>query len=85
MAGHSKWAGIKHKKAIVDSRRGKLFTKLARAITVAAKEGGGDVVGNAALGLAVQKAKDASMPKDNIERAIAKGTGAGADTEPARP
>ena len=81
MAGHSKWAGIKHKKAIVDSRRGKLFTKLARAITVAAKEGGGDVVGNAALGLAVQKAKDASMPKDNIERAIAKGTGAGADTE----
>src|SRR3954462_6714880 len=81
MAGHSKWAGIKHKKAIVDSRRGKLFTKLARAITVAAKEGGGDVVGNAALGLAVQKAKDASMPKDNIERAIAKGTGAGADTD----
>jgi YebC/PmpR family DNA-binding regulatory protein len=81
MAGHSKWAGIKHKKAIVDSRRGKLFTKLARAITVAAKEGGGDVVGNAALGLAVQKAKDASMPKDNIERAIAKGTGAGADAD----
>jgi YebC/PmpR family DNA-binding regulatory protein len=81
MAGHSKWAGIKHKKAIVDSRRGKLFTKLARAITVAAKEGGGDLVGNAALGLAVQKAKDASMPKDNIERAIAKGTGAGADAD----
>jgi YebC/PmpR family DNA-binding regulatory protein len=81
MAGHSKWAGIKHKKAIVDSRRGKLFTKLARAITVAAKEGGGDIVGNASLGLAVQKAKDASMPKDNIERAIAKGTGAGADAD----
>jgi YebC/PmpR family DNA-binding regulatory protein len=81
MAGHSKWAGIKHKKAIVDARRGKLFTKLARAITVAAKEGGGDLVGNAALALAVQKAKDASMPKDNIERAIAKGTGEGADTE----
>jgi YebC/PmpR family DNA-binding regulatory protein len=81
MAGHSKWAGIKHKKAIVDSRRGKLFTKLARAITVAAKEGGGDVVGNAALSLAVQKAKDASMPKDNIERAIAKGTGEGADVD----
>jgi YebC/PmpR family DNA-binding regulatory protein len=79
MAGHSKWAGIKHKKAIVDARRGKLFTKLARAITVAAKEGGGDVDGNPALALAVQKAKDASMPKDNIERAIAKGTGAGAD------
>jgi YebC/PmpR family DNA-binding regulatory protein len=81
MAGHSKWAGIKHKKAIVDARRGKLFTKLARAISVAAKEGGGDLVGNAALALAVQKAKDASMPKDNIERAIAKGTGEGADTE----
>jgi YebC/PmpR family DNA-binding regulatory protein len=81
MAGHSKWASIKHKKAVVDSRRGKLFTKLARAITTAAKEGGGDVEGNAALGLAVQKAKDASMPKDNIERAIAKGTGSGADAE----
>jgi YebC/PmpR family DNA-binding regulatory protein len=81
MAGHSKWAGIKHKKAIVDARRGKLFTKLARAITVAAKEGGGDIEGNPALSLAVQKAKDASMPKDNIERAIAKGTGAGADAE----
>ena len=81
MAGHSKWAGIKHKKAIVDARRGKLWTKLARAITVAAKEGGGDVKGNPSLALAVQKAKDASMPKDNIERAIAKGTGAGADAE----
>jgi len=81
MAGHSKWAGIKHKKAIVDARRGKLFTKLARQITVAAREGGGDVDGNPALGLAVQKARDASMPKDNIERAIAKGTGEGADTE----
>jgi len=81
MAGHSKWAGIKHKKAIVDARRGKLFTKLARAITVAAKDGGGDPDTNPALGLAVQKAKDASMPKDNIERAIAKGTGAGADAE----
>jgi YebC/PmpR family DNA-binding regulatory protein len=81
MAGHSKWASIKHKKAIVDSRRGKLFTKLARAITVAAKEGGGDVEGNPALSLAVQKAKDASMPKDNIERAIAKGTGEGADAD----
>jgi YebC/PmpR family DNA-binding regulatory protein len=81
MAGHSKWAGIKHKKAIVDSRRGKLFTKLARAITVAAKEGGGDVDGNPALNLAVQKAKDASMPKDNIERAIAKGTGEGGDAD----
>src|SRR3954449_13324274 len=81
MAGHSKWAGIKHKKAIVDARRGKLFTKLARAITVAAKEGGGDADGNPALSLAIQKAKDASMPKDNIERAIAKGTGEGADAD----
>ena len=79
MAGHSKWAGIKHKKAIVDARRGKLFTKLARAITVAAKEGGGDPDANARLALAISKAKDASMPKDNIERAIAKGTGEGAD------
>jgi YebC/PmpR family DNA-binding regulatory protein len=81
MAGHSKWAGIKHKKAIVDARRGKLFTKLARAITVAAREGGGDVDGNPSLALAVQKAKDASMPKDNIERAIAKGTGEGGDAD----
>src|SRR5919197_2842922 len=81
MAGHSKWAGIKHKKAIVDARRGKLFTKLARAITVAAKEGGGDPEGNPALALAIQKARDASMPKDNIERAIAKGTGEGPDAE----
>jgi YebC/PmpR family DNA-binding regulatory protein len=81
MAGHSKWAGIKHKKAIVDAKRGKLFTKLARAITVAAKEGGGDPEGNPALSLAIQKAKDASMPKDNIERAIAKGTGEGADAD----
>jgi len=79
MSGHSKWASIKHKKAIVDSRRGQQFTKLARAITVAARDGGGDPETNAALGNAVQKARDASMPKDNIERAIAKGTGAGAD------
>ncbi len=79
MAGHSKWASIKHKKAIVDSRRGQQFTKLARAITVAAKDGGGDPSANAALTLAIQKAKDASMPKDNIERAIARGTGEGSD------
>jgi YebC/PmpR family DNA-binding regulatory protein len=81
MSGHSKWHSIKHKKAIVDARRGQHFTKLARAITVAAREGGGDSEGNSALGLAIQKARDASMPKDNIERAIAKGTGGGADTE----
>ena len=81
MSGHSKWHSIKHKKAIVDARRGAHFTKLARAITVAAREGGGDPDSNAALTNAIQKAKDASMPKDNIERAIAKGTGAGADAD----
>src|SRR4051812_45497295 len=81
MSGHSKWASIKHKKAVVDQRRGAHFTKLARAIQVAAREGGGDPDSNAALALAVQKARDASMPKDNIERAIAKGTGAGADAD----
>jgi YebC/PmpR family DNA-binding regulatory protein len=81
MAGHSKWASIKHKKAIVDARRGQHFTKLARAITVAAREGGGDPDSNASLATAVQKAKDASMPKDNIERAIGKGTGEGADAD----
>jgi YebC/PmpR family DNA-binding regulatory protein len=81
MSGHSKWASIKHKKAVVDARRGQHFTKLARAITVAAREGGGDPTGNSGLALAIQKARDASMPKDNIERAIAKGTGEGADAE----
>jgi YebC/PmpR family DNA-binding regulatory protein len=79
MSGHSKWNSIKHKKAVVDARRGQQFTKLARAVTVAAREGGGDPDGNPALALAIQKARDASMPKDNIERAIAKGTGEGAD------
>jgi YebC/PmpR family DNA-binding regulatory protein len=79
MSGHSKWASIKHKKALVDSRKGQQFTKLARAITVAARDGGGDPEGNAALANAIQKARDGSMPKDNIERAIAKGTGEGAD------
>src|SRR5205085_2230440 len=68
-------------KAVVDARRGQQFTKLARAITVAAREGGGDVNGIPALALAVQKARDASMPKDNIERAIAKGTGEGVDAD----
>jgi YebC/PmpR family DNA-binding regulatory protein len=81
MSGHSKWHSIKHKKAVVDARRGQHFTKLARAITVAAREGGGDPDGNPGLGLAIQKARDASMPKDNIERAIQKGTGAGVDAE----
>jgi len=81
MSGHSKWSSIKHKKAATDAKRGKLFTKLARAIQVAAREGGGDVETNASLSLAVQKAKDASMPKDNIERAIAKGSGTDQDAE----
>jgi YebC/PmpR family DNA-binding regulatory protein len=81
VAGHSKWASIKHKKKATDAKRGQLFTKLARAIQVAAREGGGDPAGNAALATAIEKAKQASMPKDNIERAIAKGTGAGADAE----
>jgi YebC/PmpR family DNA-binding regulatory protein len=81
VSGHSKWSSIKHKKAIVDSRRGAAFTKLARAVTVAAREGGGDPDSNAALENAIRKAKAASMPKDNIERAIAKGTGEGGDGE----
>ena len=81
MSGHSKWHSIKHKKAVVDARRGQHFTKLARAITVAAREGGGDPEGNPGLALAIQKARDGSMPKDNIERAIAKGTGEGIDTD----
>jgi YebC/PmpR family DNA-binding regulatory protein len=81
MSGHSKWHSIKHKKAVVDARRGQHFTKLARAITVAAREGGGDPDGNSALALSIQKARDASMPKDNIERAIAKGTGDAGDGE----
>lgn len=79
MSGHSKWAGIKHKKALVDAKRGKEFGKHSRAITVAAKEGGGDPDHNATLVQAIQKAKDANMPNDNIDRAIKKGTGAGAD------
>jgi YebC/PmpR family DNA-binding regulatory protein len=79
MSGHSKWSSIKHKKGAKDAKRGKLFTKLARAITVAARDGGGDPDSNPALGLAVQKARDASMPKDNIQRAIDRGTGEGDD------
>jgi YebC/PmpR family DNA-binding regulatory protein len=79
VAGHSKWAQIKRKKGAADARRGQLFTKLARAITVAARDGGGDPDGNAALANAIEKAKALRMPKENIERAIARGTGAGAD------
>ncbi|MEZ5078259.1 MAG: YebC/PmpR family DNA-binding transcriptional regulator [Solirubrobacterales bacterium] len=79
MSGHSKWHSIKHKKGAADAKRGKLFSKLARAITVAARDGGGDVDGNPALATAVQKAKEASMPKDKIQKAIDVGTGAGTD------
>ncbi|MBD3380221.1 MAG: YebC/PmpR family DNA-binding transcriptional regulator [Candidatus Omnitrophica bacterium] len=75
MSGHNKWASIKHKKGAADAKRGKLFTKLIREITVAAREGGGDPDANPRLRLAIQKAKDANMPSDNIERGIKKGTG----------
>jgi YebC/PmpR family DNA-binding regulatory protein len=81
MSGHSKWSSIKHKKGAADAKRGKLFTKLARAVTVAARDGGGDPDGNPALATAIQKARDASMPKDNIQRAIDRGTGVGSDAE----
>src|ERR1700680_307610 len=81
MSGHSKWASIKHRKAVVDSRRGAHFSKLARAIMVAARDGGGDPDTNATLENAVRKAKEASMPKDNIERAIAKGSGEGGEAD----
>jgi YebC/PmpR family DNA-binding regulatory protein len=76
MAGHSKWANIKHRKGRQDAKRGKLFAKLIRAIEAAARQGGGDLSANPTLTTAVQKAKDASVPKDNIERAIARGSGA---------
>jgi YebC/PmpR family DNA-binding regulatory protein len=81
VSGHSKWSSIKHKKGAADAKRGKLFSKLARAIIVAAREGGPDPAANLALQNAVEKARSYSMPKDNIERAIARGSGAGADTE----
>jgi YebC/PmpR family DNA-binding regulatory protein len=75
MAGHSKWKQIKHYKAATDAKRGALFTKLIREITVAARQGGGDPSGNPRLRTAIDTAKNASMPKDNIERAVKKGTG----------
>jgi YebC/PmpR family DNA-binding regulatory protein len=81
MSGHSKWSSIKHKKAATDARRGQLFTKLARAITVAAREGGGDPDSNYTLAAAVQKARDYSMPKDSIQRAIDRGGGVGGDAD----
>jgi YebC/PmpR family DNA-binding regulatory protein len=77
MAGHSKWKQIKRAKGITDQKRGALFTKLAREITIAAKAGGGDPDANFRLRMAIQKAKDGNMPLDNIQRAIAKGTGQG--------
>ncbi len=75
MAGHSKWANIRHRKGAQDAKRGKIFTKLIKEITIAARIGGADLEANARLRLAVDKAKQANMPKDNIERAIKKGTG----------
>lgn len=75
MSGHNKWSTIKHKKGAADAKRGKIFTKLIKEITVAAKLGGGDPDGNPRLRTAIDKAKDENMPKDNIERAIKKGTG----------
>ena len=75
MAGHSKWANIKHRKGRQDAKRGKLFAKLIRAIEAAARQGGGDVSANPTLATAIQKAKDNSVPKDNIERAVARGSG----------
>ncbi len=75
MAGHSKWANIQHRKGRQDEKRGKIWTKLIKEITVAAKLGGGDVATNPRLRLAIDKAKDANMPNDNVQRAIARGTG----------
>jgi YebC/PmpR family DNA-binding regulatory protein len=81
VSGHSKWHSIKHKKGATDKKRGQLFSKLARAIIVAAREGGPDPAANLALQNAIEKAREASMPKDNIERAIARGSGAAAEGE----
>ena len=75
MSGHSKWASIKHKKGANDAKRGKIFTKIIKEITVAAKQGGGDENANPRLRTAILKAKEANMPKDNIDRAVKKGTG----------
>lgn len=75
MSGHSKWAQIKHKKATVDAKRGKLFSKIVKEIAVAARLGGGDISGNPRLRQAIDKAKEVNMPQDNIKRAIMKGTG----------
>jgi YebC/PmpR family DNA-binding regulatory protein len=81
VSGHSKWSSIKHKKGAADAKRGKLFSKLSRAIIVATKEGGADPAGNLALQNAIEKARSYSMPKENIERAIARGSGADSDAQ----
>jgi YebC/PmpR family DNA-binding regulatory protein len=81
VSGHSKWSSIKHKKGAADAKRGQLFSKLARAIIVAAREGGPDPAANLALQNAIEKARSYSMPKDNIERAIARGSGAAGDAD----
>jgi YebC/PmpR family DNA-binding regulatory protein len=81
LSGHSKWSSIKHKKGAADAKRGQLFSKLSKAIIVAAKQGGGDPMNNLALQNAIEKAKSYSMPRDNIDRAIAKGSGADADAD----
>jgi YebC/PmpR family DNA-binding regulatory protein len=85
MSGHSKWSSIKHKKGAADAKRGKLFSKLTRAIIVAARDGGPDPDGNATLATAIQTARDNSMPKENIERAIARGSGAASEGESYEP
>jgi YebC/PmpR family DNA-binding regulatory protein len=85
VSGHSKWSSIKHKKGAADAKRGKLFSKLARAIIVAAREGGGDPSANLALQNAIEKARSYSMPKDNIERAIARGAGGDDDGDAYEP
>ena len=81
MAGHNKWSSIKHKKAKTDANRGKLFSKVSKELMMAVKLGGADVEMNPRLRLALQKAKEANMPKDNVDSAIAKGSGADADAD----
>src|SRR5204863_6325937 len=81
MSGHSKWATIKHKKGALDAKRGKIFTRLIKEISIAAKNGGGDPDGNPRLRSAILAARSASMPNDNVERAIKRGTGEGTDAQ----
>lgn len=75
MSGHSRWAGIKHKKAIIDAKRGKVFTRIAREITIAAKQGGGKIEANPRLRKAIEDARAANMPQENVKRAVQRGTG----------